>query len=82
LSEEQILNFSQKLAQVVVDQNGEIDVTEMWGKRTLAYPIKRFFEGHYVLQRFYLSPQGTIELERLLRFSEDVIRYLMIRTDE
>ncbi len=54
----------------------------MWGKRTLAYPIKKLFEGHYVLHRFEMAPNGTGEIDRLLRYNENVLRYLLIRLDE
>lgn len=81
-TEETILGFSQRLNDLIVSQHGEIQDTELWGLRTLAYPIKKFFEGHYVLQRFQMDPAGTAELDRVLRFTEDVIRYLIVRTDE
>ncbi len=81
-TEDAILGFNQRLADLIAGQNGEVKNTEMWGLRTLAYPIKRFFEGHYVLLRFQMDPAGSAELDRVLRFSEDVIRYLIVRTDE
>jgi small subunit ribosomal protein S6 len=56
--------------------------TETWGRRNLAYPIKKYGTGHYVLQRFEMNPGGTAELDRLLRFNENVMRYLLTRTDE
>lgn len=82
LDEQGIANINDRIAQIITNANGTIDSTEMWGKRTLAYPIKKFFEGHYVLHRFQMDPSGTAELDRLLRFNENVIRYLVIRTDE
>jgi small subunit ribosomal protein S6 len=71
-----------RLAQAITGQHGEILSTETWGKRNLAYPIKKNVVGHYVLQRFQMAPEGTAELERLLRFNENVMRYLVMRGDE
>lgn len=82
LGEEGITALNEKLAQVIAGQSGEVQETEMWGKRTLAYPIKKFFEGVYVLHRIALPPQNTAEVERYMRFNEDILRYLILRTDE
>lgn len=82
LDEEGVRNFNERISQTIAAQSGVVNATEIWGKRTLAYPIGKNFEGIYVLQRFQMPPAGTEEVDRLLRFSENVIRYLLIRTDE
>lgn len=81
-TEDAILGFNQRLTDLIASQNGEVTNTEMWGLRTLAYPITKFFEGHYVLLRFQMDPAGSAELDRVLGLSEDIIRYLIVRTDE
>jgi len=82
MDESGILSLNERVAQMIGNHSGEVLTTEMWGRRTLAYPIKRNFEGHYVMQRFTMLPDGTEEIERFLRLSEDVIRYLMFRRSE
>lgn len=82
LGEEGVTALTDRVNQVVAGQSGAVQAVEMWGKRTLAYPIKKYFEGIYVLNRIAMPPQGTAELDRLLRFNEDVLRYLIVRTDE
>lgn len=82
LDENNILALNERLGQVVAGQNGAITSTELWGRRGLAYTIKKFGEGHYVLQNLNMEPTGATEVERFLRLNEDVIRYLMIRKDE
>ena len=82
VSDDALTSFNERVTELIGAQNGEVTGTELWGKRTLAYPIRKQFEGHYVLHRFEMAPTGTPELERMLRFSEDVLRYLVIRTDE
>lgn len=82
LGEEGVTALTDRLSQVVAGQAGTVQGVEMWGKRTLAYPINKYFEGIYVLNRISMPPQGTAELDRLLRFNEDVLRYLIVRTDE
>ena len=82
LDESGILNLNERVVQVIGEHSGEMLSTEMWGRRTLAYPIKKHFEGHYVLQRFNMFPGGTTEVERFLRLNEDVLRYMMLRKGE
>jgi small subunit ribosomal protein S6 len=82
LGEDGVQALNDRFAAVIGGQNGEITATEMWGKRTLAYPIEKFFEGVYILSRVAMPPQGTIEVDRMLRLNEDVLRHLIVRTDE
>jgi small subunit ribosomal protein S6 len=82
LDDTAIQGFEKRMADLIATQGGTDIVTEPWGKRNLAYPIERYFEGYYILQRFLMPPAGTEEVDRRLRFSEDVIRYLLMRTDE
>lgn len=65
--------------QFISGQGGIISDIEQWGKRRLAYPIKHFEEGNYVLARFKLKPGHNRELETNLKISEDIIRHLLIK---
>lgn len=82
MDDESVKNFNDRLHQVIVSQSGTVNSTEIWGRRTLAYPIGKNFDGIYVLERFQMLPSGADELDRHLRFNESVIRYLLIRTGE
>jgi len=63
----------------VTNRGGVVADIERWGKRRLAYPIKRYGEGNYVLTRFRMKPEHNNELESNLRISENVIRHLLIK---
>jgi small subunit ribosomal protein S6 len=54
---------------------------EKWGKKKLAYPIKHFLEGNYVLTRFKVSPAQCKELEANLKITEEVLRHLLIKSN-
>lgn len=82
MDDEGVRDFNERLNGVIVGQTGTVNSTEIWGRRTLAYPIGKNFDGIYILERFQLRPSGVEEVDRFLRFNENVIRYLMIRTDE
>ncbi|HEX9755838.1 MAG TPA: 30S ribosomal protein S6 [Gemmatimonadales bacterium] len=52
-----------------------------WGRRTLAYPIKRRTSGYYVVANFDTDPKLLPEYERALRLDETVLRYLVVLND-
>ncbi len=63
----------------ITGKGGIISDVERWGKRRLAYPIRHFVEGSYVLTRFKSNPASGKELEANLRISEEVLRHLLIK---
>ena len=54
---------------------------EIWGKRVLAYPIKHFSEGVYVLLNFEAAPAKVKDLEKKLNLDEDLLRFLIVRSE-
>ena len=68
-----------KVSQFITGKGGIISNTERWGKRKLAYPIKHFIEGSYVLTQFKFKPTSSKELEANLKISEEVLRHLLIK---
>ena len=71
-----------KVSQFITGKGGVIADVERWGKRRLAYPIRHFEDGSYVLARFKLKPALSKEIEANLRISEEVLRHLLIRLTE
>ncbi len=66
----------------VSDRGGSVVRQEQWGRlRRLAYPIRNFNEGNYVLTHLEMDPQDTRELEASLHLTEEVLRHLLIRID-
>ncbi len=66
----------------IANRGGEVSNVDRWGRRRLAYPIKRFTEGTYVVTELTLPTTGVAELDANLRISEEVIRHLIVRKDE
>lgn len=56
-------------------------VINLWGLRRLAYPIRKFTEGYYVLYEGSLDPARIKEIERSMQYMEDVLRYLVVRKE-
>jgi len=69
------------VSQFITGRGGIVANVERWGKRRLAYPIKHFMEGSYVLTRFSLKPALGKELEANLRISEEVLRHLLVKIE-
>ena len=67
------------VSRFITDKGGVISSEERWGKRKLAYPIKRFLEGSYVLTQLKMRPGWSKELEANLKISEEVLRHLLIK---
>lgn len=53
-----------------------------WGVRQLAYPIKKFQEGYYVLYEAQIDPTRIKDIERSMQYNEDILRYLVVRKGE
>lgn len=78
VDEDGVNQVVENLTNFVQANNGEVASTDMWGRRTLAYPINKHREGTYVLFNLNLDPGILAELERNLKLSERIIRYLLL----
>ena len=81
LNEESSEAAIDKVNRYITGKGGNIVDTQRWGKRKLAYPIKHFNEGNYVLFKFKMKPAFSRELEANLRISEEVIRHLLVKME-
>ncbi len=72
----------ERVQQSVTSRGGEIVDTNHWGRRRLAYPIRRHLEGNYVVTQIKLDPAKISDLEGGLRIAEEVLRHLIVRTNE
>lgn len=70
-----------KIEEWITRDGGTIVRTEHAGKRKLAYPINKQQEGFYALWYAELSPSALIEIERSLRLTEQVMRFLFVRLE-
>jgi small subunit ribosomal protein S6 len=67
---------------VITTHSGTIDKVDKWGKRRLAYRVDKHREGSYVFFQFTCAPETVKELERRLRVTDSVIKFLTVRIDE
>jgi small subunit ribosomal protein S6 len=66
-----------RISSWVTDGGGSVVKTDLWGKRPLAYPVRKQAQGQYVLMQLNLNPTFGATLERNLRFQEPVLRFML-----
>jgi len=81
LGDEKTEAVTENIQKLITNQGGVISEVQKWGKRRLAYQIKHFGEGYYVLVKCQMKPDTNKELEANLRISEDVLRHLLVKLD-
>ena len=81
-TDDQVTELHAQIEQVVQRMSGQIEKTENWGRRKLAYEIGRHKEGTYVLEVIVGSGELIKEIDRRLKVLDYVIRHLTVRVDE
>ena len=66
----------------LINENGKVESVENMGKRKLAYDIKKFTEATYVLFKFEAKPELIVELERVYRITDDIIKFITVRVEK
>ena len=81
-TEQQVTELHQQIEAVVSKMNGQIEKTENWGRRKLAYEIGRHKEGTYVLEVINGTGELVKEIDRRIKVTDLIIRHLVVRVDE
>lgn len=79
--EEQGTESVDKITSLVSNAGGEVSGTDVWGKRTLAYPIEKNTEGYYLQANFEIDGVKAPELERAIDADQSIIRHLLVRDE-
>jgi small subunit ribosomal protein S6 len=66
----------------ITSQGGVVDSVEPWGKRKLAYEVGKLQDGDYTLVNFHADPNSIAELDRVLRITDAVVRFIVVRKDQ
>ena len=82
LSSAQAEGLIEHFATVVADNGGSITEREYWGVKTMAYKINKNRKGHYAFLKTDAPPAAVLEMERLMRLHDDVMRVLTIKVDK
>lgn len=71
----------EKVTKIIADNGGKITATDNWGKRKMAYPIKKQEHAIYVFYTVEMPGEGVRKVEGILNITDEVIRYLIVRPD-
>lgn len=79
LEEEETEKVITQMAKVISEKKGKMINEDRWGKRRLAYPIKKFEEAFYVFFHYEGDSEIPLELERRFKQTEEILRYLTMK---
>jgi small subunit ribosomal protein S6 len=82
LDEAAFTEINERVQGWITDAGGNVVKVDLWGKRKLAYAIRKQTEGQYVLLQTEMSPAFCVDLERNLRLLEPVMRFLIIAKED
>ena len=79
LDEEQVENTISRFHTIIERTGGEPGDVNHWGRRKLAYEIDHRTDGYYVVVEFTAGERTLVELKRILRVSDDVLRHMVVK---
>ncbi|MBI4906539.1 MAG: 30S ribosomal protein S6 [Acidobacteria bacterium] len=82
VTEEEVEASIELIRGIVTSAGGTVDKVDKWGLRRLAYRVAKASEGFYILIQFSTGPETVKEIERRLRVSDNVMKYITVRIDE
>lgn len=82
LDDEERAAVLERVTGLVTADGGQLDNIDEWGKRKLAYEIDKFADAFYALVEFHTDPTQIAEIDRVLRISDKVIRFMIVRRDD
>lgn len=69
----------EKIEALIARVNGTVEKVDRWGKRRLAYAVKKFTEGYYVLVNFEADPAQIKEIDRLMKIDDQILKHLVVK---
>jgi len=82
ISTQQVEALLQSFRSLLEERGGQVGKTEYWGLKSLTYRIKKNRKAHYALMNIDAPHEAVSELERQMRLSTDIIRFLTVKVDE
>ena len=79
LNEDDYHEIMKKFNDLIENQKGIIVKTQEWGKQRMAYAIRKFYNGYYVVINFCADPGVTFELERNLKLDDRILKFQTVK---
>ena len=71
-----------KFENLIKSNGGTVEKVDRWGKRRLAYEVKDFMEGHYMLLFFSAPAKAIAELDRVMKITDEILKHMVIKHEE
>lgn len=82
-AEEEAVNaLIEKVEALIARVGGTVEKVDRWGKRRLAYAVKKFTDGFYVLINFESDPAQIKEIDRVMKINDEILKHLIVKHDK
>lgn len=82
LTDEELATIFDRTSKIITDRDGHILTVDEWGKKKLAYEIKKYAKGHFVYLLFLGTPEMVDEVERTFRLDDGLLRFLTVKLED
>ena len=82
LEEADVTPIVEFISNLLTKNGAKIEKVDLWGKRHLAYPVKKQNDGYYVLINFEIEPDAIFEIDRVIKIREEILRHLIVKIGE
>lgn len=69
----------EKIEALIARVGGTVEKVDRWGKRRLAYPVKKFTDGFFVLVDFVAAPAEIKEIDRVMKINDEILKHLIVK---
>ncbi|WP_277288588.1 30S ribosomal protein S6 [Veillonella montpellierensis] len=81
-AEEEVINVTvEKVEALIARVGGTVEKVDRWGKRRLAYAVKKFTDGFYVLINFEADPTEIKEIDRVIKINDEILKHLIVKRE-
>ena len=82
LEDAEVDPIAEFVSNLIKKNGGNVEKVDRWGKRHLAYPVKKQADGNYVLINFEADPAVIKEIDRVMKIQDDLLKHLIVKIDE
>ncbi len=80
--EEVVNSVVEKVENLITKNGGNVEKVDRWGKRRLAYEVKKQNEGYYVLVNFEAQPTVITEIDRVMKITDEILKHMIVKNDK
>lgn len=82
LEDAEVDPIAEFVSNLIKKNGGNVEKVDRWGKRHLAYPVKKQADGNYVLINFEADSEVIKEIDRVMKIQDDILKHLIVKIDE